>query len=522
MANKPKNMHQIQEVFRRKHQGESHRSIARSTGFSRSTILEYLSIVLCSGIDLQQAMILSEEALLELIRKGRPTAQTLPEGRKQTLSASIEGFNKELTRPGVTRLLLWQEYILQHPEGYGYTQFCYHLSQFKTFQQASMHFTHRPGDCMMVDFAGDLLHYIDIKTGELIKCQVLVCVLPYSGYTYVEALRSQKQEDFVKGLSNALYYFGGVARNIKMDNLKSGVLKANRYDPDFTDLINTFSSHFGTNCTTSRVAKPKDKASVENAVITAYRRIYAPLRDREFFSLSQLNQSINEQLEKHHHIRFQNKPFTRHDLFLEEKSTLQKLPDTAFETYSTTKSKVQKNYHVQLGQDKHFYSVPYKLIGKTLKVIYTGNTVEIYDHLARVAFHQRISRSYGYTTLKEHMPPNHLHYQQQRGWDGDYFKEQSLKIGPFTHRFISNLLASKVFIEQTYNACLGVLRLNKKYTPERLENACERALLSPNVSYRQLENILRKGLDKAALPALMPTQISIPFHDNIRGKQHYQ
>ena len=515
-------MHQVKEIFRRKHQGESNRSIARNTGFSRTTILEYLSIVRCCGYDLQQALALSEQGLQELIAEGRQTVESLPEGRKQTLSENLIGFNKELTRPGVTRLLLWQEYLEKYPQGYSYTQFCYHLSQFKTIQQASMHFTHRPGECMMVDFAGDLLHYIDIKTGELIKCQVLVCVLPYSGYTYVEALHSQKQEDFVSGLGNAFYYFGGVARNIKMDNLRSGVKKANRYDPDFTDLINTFSSHFGTNCTTSRVTKPKDKASVENAVVTAYRRIYAPLRDREFFSLSQLNEAIKEQLEKHHNMRFQNRPYTRQDLFLEEKPTLGKLPDTGFEMYSTTMSKVQKNYHVQLGQDKHFYSVPYKLIGKSLKVIYTRHTVEIYDHLIRVAFHQRISRSYGYTTLKEHMPLNHLHYQQQRGWDGDYFKEQSLKTGPFAYEFISNLLASKVFIEQTYNACLGVLRLNKKYTPERLEKACERALLSPKISYRQLEDILRKGLDQAPLQAMMPTQISIPFHTNIRGKQHYQ
>lgn len=514
-------MHQIHEIFRRKHQGESNRSIARSTGFSRSTILEYISILACSGYDFSQALGFSEEFLQDLINQSRQIEDVIS-GRKQRLSGSLEEYCKELNKPGVTRLLLWQEYIQQNPQGYGYTQFCHHLGQFKNIQQASMHFTHYPGECMMVDFAGDLLHYIDTTTAEIISCQVLVCILPYSGYTYVQAMYSQKQEDFVNGLSNALYFFGGVPRNIKMDNLRSGVKKANRYDPDFTDLINSFSTHFGTNCTTSRVAKPKDKASVENAVITAYRRIYAPLRNREFFSLSQLNEAIRDQLAKHHQMRFQNKPFTREHLFVEEKLSLAPLPDTAFEKYSITQAKVQKNYHVQLGQDKHFYSVPYKLIGKTLKVIYTHNTVEIYDHLLRVAFHQRMSRSYGYSTLKEHMPSNHLHYQQQRGWDGDYFKEQSLKTGPFTYEFVSKLLVSKVFIEQTYNACLGVLRLNKKYAPDRLEKACERALLSPNISYRQLENILRKGLDKAPLPTMIPTQISIPFHANIRGRQHYQ
>ena len=515
-------MHQVQEIFRRKQQGESNRSIARNTGFSRSTIIEYINIISCYGYDFKQALILSEESLVELIAQARQGVPIKIESRKLALEGQLTAFNKELNRPGVTRLLLWQEYIKENPEGYGYTQFCYHLAQYNNIQQASMHFTHQPGECMMVDFAGDLLHYIDLDTGEKITCQVLVCILPYSGYTYVQAMYSQKQEDFVSGLNNALYFFGGIPRNIKMDNLKSGVKKANRYDPDFTDLINSFSAHFGTNCTTSRVAKPKDKASVESAVITTYRRVYAPLRDRQFFSLAELNAAILDQLEKHHRMRFQNKPFTRHDLFLEEKQTLAALPDNAFVKYCITKAKVQRNYHVQLGQDKHFYSVPYKLIGKTLKVIYTQDTVEIYDQLVRVAFHQRISRSHGYTTLKAHMPANHVHYQEQRGWDADYFKLQSLKIGAFTHEFVLKLLLSKDFIEQTYNACLGVLRLAKKYPLDRLEKACTRALLSPNISYRQLEGILRKGLDKAPLPNQLQQQIHIPFHSNIRGKKQYE
>lgn len=515
-------MHQIQEIFRRKQQGESNRSIARSTGYSRSTINEYIKILKDCGHDYKQALSLSEEALVALINQTRQETPLLTQSRKLALGGQLATLSKELNRTGVTRYLLWQEYVKENPQGYSYTQFCYHLSQFKNIQQASMHFTHTPGECMMVDYAGDLIHYIDPDTGEQIACEVLVCILPYSGYTYVQAMHSQKQEEFIHGLNNALFYFGGVPRNIKMDNLKSGVKKANRYDPDFTDLMNSFSAHFGINCTTARVAKPKDKPHVEGAVTTTYRRVYAPMRDRKFFSLAELNLAIREQLLMHHALRFQNKPFTRDELFIEEKFLLAALPDKPFVKYCVTLAKVQKNYHVQLGQDKRLYSVPYKLIGRRLKIIYTQETVEIYDQLVRVAFHQRIGRGHGYTTLEEHMPDNHIHYQQQLGWDADYFKRQSLKIGPFTNEFVSQMLLSREFVEQTYNACIGVLRLSAKHPVDRMEKACERALISTHISYRQLETILKKGLDKAPLPNKTPPQIKIPFHANIRGKQEYK
>lgn len=522
MANQEKNMRQIKDIFRRKDQGESNRNISRNTGFSRNTIDDYLRIISICGYDAKHALALTEEDLLSLIKETRKEIKPLSVNRKEEFNQQIAELAKELSKTGVTRLILWQEYIKEYPEGYSYTQFCYHFSQHKNIQQASMRFIHQPGECMMIDFAGDLLHYIDLDTGERIACQVLVAILPYSGYMYVQAMHSQKQEDLIYGLNNAIYYFGGSTRNIKMDNMKSGVKKANRYDPDFTDLMNSFASHYGINCTTARVAKPKDKPHVEGGVLTSYRRIYAPLRNRIFHSLAQLNHAILAQLDLHHQMRFQNKPVTRMELFLEEKANLAPLPDKPFEKYCATKAKVQRNYHVQLGQDKHFYSVPYKLIGKTLKVIYTLDTVEVYDGLARVAFHQRISRSHGYTTLKEHMPANHVFYNEQRGFDADYFLNQSKKFGTFTQEFVARLLHSKDFIEQTYNACLGVHRLAHKTPIEDFERACERALLYPVVSYRQLENILKKGLYKVPINYSPPKQIKIPFHNNIRGKQEYK
>jgi len=266
MANKIKSMHQVKEIFRRKSQGESSRSIERNTGFSRNTIDDYLRIISICGYDPKQALSLLEEELLSLIKQTRKEIKPLSPNRREEFNQQVASLSKELGKTGVTRLLLWQEYIKEHPDGYSYTQFCYHFSQHTNIKQASMHFVHQPGECMMIDFAGDLLHYVDLATGERVACQVLVAILPYSGYMYVQAMHSQKQEDLIDGLNNAIYYFGGCARNIKMDNMRSGVKKANRYDPDFTDLMAAFADHYGINCTATRVAKPKDKAHVEGGV----------------------------------------------------------------------------------------------------------------------------------------------------------------------------------------------------------------------------------------------------------------
>lgn len=246
--------------------------------------------------------------------------------------------------------------------------------------------------------------------------------MPFSGLTYVEVLISQQQQLFIKGLCNALQYFGGVPHSIKCDNLKSAVVKANRYEPNFTEAIEMMSAHYGTYMTASRVRKPRDKATVENAVRLAYQRIYAPLRDQQFFNLEELQHRVIEQLEWHNTQHFQAKTYSRKELFeTQEKKYLHSLPDQAYVYQQVTYGKVQRNYHVILGQDYHQYSVPYGLIGKRLKIIYTVDIVEIYDDLKRIAIHKRNYKRHAYTTLENHMPLNHQFMHQYKGWDGEYF-----------------------------------------------------------------------------------------------------
>lgn len=520
MAFKPISMHQIRQVFGFLSKGYSLSSISRLTGVARNTIKVYKHRIEDKGFTIDQLLTMEDEALMQAVHVGKTAERTQSEQRRLAdLQARMEYFAEELRRRGVTMQLLWEEYREEQPDGYGYTQFCEHLSRFKKIQGAVMYFTHQPGEQLLVDFAGDKLHYVNRKTGEVIGCEVLVCVLPYSNYTYVEALRSQQQEHFVNGLSNALHYYGGVPLSIKTDNMKTAVTRASRYEPVFTEAMEYFGQHHDCTVMATRIKKPRDKASVENAVGVAYKRIYAPLRHEVFYSLDELNAAIRVQLEKHNAHFFKRKNYSRKMIFEgEEKIALKPLPLDRYEIRHTTTAKVQKNYHVILGEDFHQYSVPYTLIGKTLKIMYTTSTVEIYHEQKRIAFHTRNYQKHGYSTQAGHRPANHAEVVRSKAWDAEYFLAQANSVGPNTGAYLQRVLDKKVFPEQTYNSCLGILRLAKQYGPERLELACQRALPSLNARYAIISNILKNGLDQLQdLP-----EGHIPRHENIRGKSAYQ
>lgn len=518
----PLRMHQIKRILELQCDGHSIRHTERLTGLSRNTIREYLRRISSAGLSCTQAMKLDDESLaaivytedIELLRTGR-----CKDERYTTFEQQANYLLSELRKRGVTRQLLWEEYRKENPDGYSYSQFCEHLSRCSERDKAVMHFTHRPGEQLQVDFAGDTLGYVDRSSGEWIACEVLVCVLPYSHYIYAEALRSQKQEDFINGLRHALEFIGGVPQSIKCDNMRTAVVRSNRYEPQFTEAMEYMAAHYGTTILAARVRKPRDKGSVEKGVDVSYKRIYAPLRHQTFSSLEELNAAIRKQIDALSNRPFKVREGNRRQIFIEEeRSTLKELPSTPYQIKYITESKVQRNYHVIVGQDRHQYSVPYTLIGKRLKIIYTSDTVEIYDSLKRVAVHKRSYRKNGYTTLIEHRPPAHRYVAEQRAWSDEDFLRQASYIGQSTQRVIKRMLKSNTFYEQTYNSCLGVLRLAKEYGNARLEAACERVEDAPKINYTIISNILKNHLDQDTTDQ---TSV-IPDHVQIRGPQSYQ
>jgi len=517
MANKTITMLQIRRVLQLLDQGLSQRRIALEVDISRNTVRDYCVKFVKSGLSIKELLALDDPTLNQTILSERTVP--LKDERYQRLAPDLPYYFKELNRTGVTRLLLWSEYCRKEHDPYSYQQFCFHLGNHSRIHSAVMHFEHTAGHKAEIDFAGQKMSYVDRHTGEIIYCPVLVGVLLHSGYTYVEPLPDASMIQVVMALNGCMEYFHGVPAHVTSDNMKQTVKSANRYEPGFTELINQWSVHYNTTFLATRVAKPRDKATVEKAVDLAYKRIYAPLRDKVFHSLEELRLAVKQCLHEHNQALFQKKDHSRYDLHIKEKASLKPLPSLPFEIKYSVDAKVQKNYHVTLGQDWHHYSVPFRYIGKRVKIVYDTIQVEIYDGLNRIAFHKRDYRKHVHTTLEMHMPEKHLHYKQSQGWNQDYFLEKAEQVGEHFKKVIEEILNSRHFTEQTYNACLGLLRLKDRYGDARLEAAAKRALLGSSITYRSISTILSNGTDRQLF--LSDDQPPVPHHDNIRGPEQY-
>lgn len=380
-----------------------------------------------------------------------------------------------------------------------------------------MHIEHKVGDKMFVDFTGKKLEIVDESTGEINEVEVFVAILGSSQLTYVEAVRSQKKGDWIRANENAFQYFGGATHAITPDCLKSAVTKGNRYEPDINPDYNDFAVHYGTVVIPARPNRPKDKSLVENAVKITYQRIFAPLRDRVFFTLEELNEAIRDLLEEHNNRLMQKMKISRRQLFEEtERNALLPLPVERYEFKRFQKAKVQFNYHVYLKEDKHYYSVPYRYKGREIRLIYTDFAVEMFHANIRIARHARNCTPHRYTTATEHMPSHHRFLLE---WNPERIMRWAEESGEYVCEAAQSILNSRKHPEQTFKSCLGLISLSKKYGMFRLNQACRRALDFGGCSYRTVSNILEKNLDgveeEESVAAILPD------HENIRGGEYY-
>lgn len=506
-------MRQVREVLRLKWAGGlSDRKIAHSLGMSRPTVAEYVRRAQAAGFSWPLPETLDEGALERLLF---PVAQA--QRSEAQLGPDWFEVQRELKRKGVTLFLLWQEYKATTPEGFQYSWFCQAYRAWASTRDLVMRQHHRAGEKLFVDYAGQSIPVVDSHSGEVHEAAIFIAVLGASNDTYVEATWTQSLPDWIGSHVRALAAIGGVPEVVVPDNLKAAVHRAHRYEPELNRTYAELAHHYGFAVIPARAARPRDKAKVEVGVQVVERWILARLRHHTFFALAEVNAAIRELLPALNNRPFKKLPGSRQSLFETlDHPALQALPVQPY-TYAEWKQvRVHIDYHVEV--DGHYYSVPYALVKQQLDVRLSAQVVEVFHKGKRVASHQRSPHKGRHSTVAAHMPKAHRHYAE---WTPQRLIRWAAHNGPATADVVETILASRPHPQQGFRACLGIMRLGKIYSAERLEAACQRARTLGACSYKSIESILKNGLDRRPLPA-QPEATSAPRHLNIRGPKYYQ
>jgi transposase len=491
--------------------GLSQRQVAGCCGIGKTTVVDCIARAQRNGLDWSTAAALSDE---ELERRLYPPAEKVPAAERPAVDWAA--VHTELKRKGVTLHLLWEEYRQREPRGYRYSRYCQLYAQWRQRADLSMRQVHRAGEKLFVDYCGTTVPVTDALSGEVRAAQIFVAVWGASNYTYAEATWSQGLADWIGSHVRAFEFAGGLTEVVVPDNLKSGVSRPCRYEPELNPTYQDLAMHYGVAVLPARVRRPRDKAKVEVGVQVVERWILARLRHRSFFSLSELNEAIGELLGQLNERPFHKLPGSRRSLFESlERPALRALPAQRFTYAEWKKARVHVDYHVEV--DGHYYSVPYQLVSQELDVRLTSRTVECFTKSKRVASHLRSFRRAAHTTQAEHMPRPHREYAQ---WTPERLIAWAQKAGPSVAGVIETVMATRVHPQHGFRSCLGILRLGERYGGERLEAACQRALEVGAASYRSVSSILKTGLDQQ--PPAEPAPARPLAHENLRGASYYQ
>ncbi len=517
MATQPISMNIIKQVLIRLSQGESIRATAAALHINKNTVSRYKSLSETDPMSVRKLLGLEDTVLNHRFNGGNPA---YCDNRMEVLKEMLPYLEKELQRPHVTSLQLWKEYRCEHPDGYGLSQFRYHLAQHVKAVSPStlLKDLYQPGQKMLIDFAGDRLSYVDPETGEEIFVETYVAILPYSGYTFIKCVRSQGIEQFLGATADALAFFGGVPKILVPDNLKSAVKRSDRYEPDLTTGMNGLANHYLCVAQPARVRKPRDKAPVEDAVNKAYRHIYAPLRNRIFLSLEALNEAVAGLVEKYNHKRLSGCDYSRVECFVaSEKPMLAPLPACPFEFKRRTDLQVAPNCFVTFGPNRNSYSVPYRLIGRQVHVTFTATQVRIYHGGECVATHPRSYSHNDYTYEDDHFPPKSREY---RAYSAEYFTSRAGRISPDFKTLVEAVFADGQPGQVHFRTVQGFFKLQRSCDPTLFRRACSIAVAHGNLRYKFVQALIKtqcKGWTDN------PNRYAPPAtHGNIRGKAAFK
>lgn len=494
------------------------KAIASAFDISRNTVRKYVRLYQSSGIPMESVLKMPWHRVEELFG-GKAERQYNPSQRRLELEALLPDYAVRLRQKGVTVKSLYKEYLKTYPDGYKHAQFEALFYRYRLETKAVGHVEHYAGDQMYIDFAGDKLEIVDDMTGETVKVEVFVAILPCSHYTYCEAVRSQKKEDLIRACENALWFYGGVPAAIVPDNLKSAVTKSDRNEPVINEDFAAFAEHYGCAVYPARVRHPKDKALVENAVKLLYRSVYLDIQGQVFHSLDELNAAILVSLGRFNARKLTGRQESRRELFEQvEQDFLRPLPAWRHQMRERRTATVMRNSYVTL--NKHHYSVPVKYIGEKVDLVYDADNVEIYHGMSLVTTHRRDDSPYQYSVKDSHgLPGRHGTFEK----DLEEIYQRAAQIDSALVLYLQKVAATKKYPPAAFSSCRGIMSLEKTHGLDRLVAACACAEEMQAYGYQHVYDILRRGDDAPFLPEselgedVPPT----PAHKNIRGAEYF-
>lgn len=491
----------------------SYRQISRAVGVPSSTVSDYCKRFEITTYSIDAFLQMDEDRMYEILFPEKKLSYQ----RKDRPLPDVAYIHQEIAKKGVTFELLWQEYKEQHPDGYGCSQFKEHYYKYKKKLNPSMRQTYIPGDKMFVDYSGLTLPVVDAESGSVSKAQIFVAVLGASGYTFVHATASQKQEDFILSHVLAYEFFGGVPKINVPDNLKSAVISHSKKGVVINESYAEMARHYQCAIEPARPKKPQDKGMVEQGVQAIQRWILAKLRNRTFFSVDEINQAIAPLLDQYNNKTIKRLEQSRSERFEKnDKPYLQPLPANRFVYRRFKVATVHMDYHIEL--DRCFYSVPFKYLKEKVELKYTNTVVEIYHKGALIATHPKLHKANERSTHKEHMPLNHQ-YQHEK-MNPERLKKWASSIGKDAKAFVVHRLQASEYPANAYRGVIAILSLEKIYGKMTLNQALGYAHSINSTSTRSIRSILEK---KLYLQAANNTTVVKPSkHKNLRGSNYYQ
>ena len=523
MAGNTVDMSKIKQVIQLSETGISNRRIAKELDIDKETVNNYVNFFRSDTLSLKELLKMEDPELKSRFRAGNPAYTDV---RHQTFLDMLQEFKESLGHKHVTRYLVWEDYRAKHPDGYCKSQFYYHLKQQLAASKPTTFLgdMYVPGEKLFIDFAGKTLEYVDIETGEIIKVQVFVACLPCTDYGFALCVPSQKMEDFLYAISKCLEALGGVPKILVSDNLKSAVIKADRYEPTLNKALEDMGNHYRFVTIPCKPYSPTHKALVENHVNIVYRRVYAKIRNTTFYSLEELNMAVTQKMLEHNQTRMQQCPYSREEQFFAiEKEALSPLPEEPYQMKFYCDLLVRQDGFIYLARDTHYYSVPYIHIGKQSRVIYTRTMVEIFIKGEQVAMHER-TIGFGRTYKNEHMASNSIAIRSR---SAEYYEEKADRYSPAMKQLFSDMFLDleqkSLPAEFKYQTCDFILSLQRKTPVKDFEDAYRIAIENRAYTGKFLQNVIKNiAQAKEQNNSNIKNNPEPSNHENMRGSSYYK